>query len=65
MPVPSRLARYSQREWGKGDEGIRAWKAAALAWLREDPSRRLPVGREGDPLDVLREAVRLMGGRRG
>jgi hypothetical protein len=59
LDTPERLARYSPDEWGPGDVGIRAWKSAALAWLAADRSRRLEVG---DTRDMLREAIRLMGG---
>ncbi len=59
-PVPERLARFVPSEWpGAGADAVRAWKTACLAWLDEDPARRLPFGEYGGPLDVLRESVRL------
>lgn len=56
--VPAELHRYTTREWGRGDAGIRAWRTAALAWLNADPERRLPIG---DQLDVMRETRLLLG----
>lgn len=58
--VPENLAVYDPEHWGRGDAGVRAWKQAALDWLREDPDRRLPIGEFGDPVDVFRHAIRLM-----
>lgn len=58
--VPRGLCWYSAETFGPGDSGVRAWKRAALAWLAEDPERRLPFGEHGGPLDVLRETIRLL-----
>lgn len=58
--VPLELCWYSADVFGPGDRGVRAWKASALAWLAEDPDRRLPFGDHGGVLDVLRETVRLL-----
>jgi hypothetical protein len=58
--VPPELV-YDPAHWGATEDGIRAWGRAAAAWLEEDPDRRLPIGKRGDVLDVLRERVRLIG----
>jgi hypothetical protein len=57
--VPPRLARFRARDWGDGVAAVREWKQACLAWLAENPERRLPVG-DGSPLAVIREAARLI-----
>lgn len=57
--VPEQLCRFVRSEWS-GDDPVREWKAACLAWLAADPRRRLPFGEHGDPLDVLKEAYRLI-----
>ena len=59
-PVPERLARFVESEWSGEADPVRAWKAAALAWLAADPARRLPFGTFGGPIDVLRETRRLL-----
>jgi hypothetical protein len=58
--VPARLTAWTPQQWGDGEDGIRAWRDAACAWLAEDTERRLPVGRTGTGLDVRREAIRLL-----
>jgi hypothetical protein len=62
-PAPETLARYVPSEWPAADDpvtSIRAWKTSALAWLAADPARRLPFGRYGTAVDVLRMAVTLI-----
>jgi hypothetical protein len=56
--VPEELARYVASEW-PSDDPVGDWRAAALAWLREDPGRRLPLGQYGDSVDVIRESARI------
>lgn len=60
--VPARLAKYRAADWGTGQAAIREWSHACLQWLADNPDRRLPLGRHGDQLDVIRESVRLQGG---
>jgi hypothetical protein len=60
--VPEELCRFAPSEWpdaGCGHEALRAWQAAALAWLDGDERRALPFGEFGDVVDVLRESGRI------
>ena len=60
-PAPERLSRFVADEWPPGDHGPAVeWMNAALAWLAEDPRRRLPVGERGDALDVIRAAAQTL-----
>jgi hypothetical protein len=62
--IPWRIASFDVIDWGPGDEGIRAWRRAAVEWLNEHPGKRIPVGphgEAGDQLDCFRESLRLMG----
>jgi hypothetical protein len=56
--VPEPLARYVESEW-PGTDPVGQWRDAALAWLREDPGRRLPFGEFGDSVAVIRESARI------
>jgi hypothetical protein len=56
--VPKQLARYVESEW-TGADPVGQWRTAALAWLREDPGRQLPIGTFGDSVDVIRESARI------
>ena len=60
VAVPEPLARYVAAEWAQHRQPVRAWKTACLEWLAASPDRRLPFGEHGDPVDVIREAVRLL-----
>jgi hypothetical protein len=60
--VPEPLARYVASEW---PGGINDWMDAALAWLNEDETRRLPIGQHGDQIDVIRESARIKIGHHG
>ncbi len=60
--APADLLSFNAAKWGDGDEAVRTQKRARLAWLAANPGRRLPIGRHGDVLDVLQDAVRLLGG---
>jgi hypothetical protein len=58
--APRHIAAYRAEDWGPGETGIRAWRAAATDWLNAHPDGHVDVGIEGDVLDVAREAVRLL-----
>jgi hypothetical protein len=55
---PERLCRFLAGEW-PGDDPLADWRRSALAWLAQDPSRRMPFGDAGDELDVLKESIRI------
>jgi hypothetical protein len=50
------LARFVPSEW---PGGVDEWRTAALAWLAEHKSRRLPFGVYGDSVAVFRESARV------
>ena len=54
--APEPLARFVAAEW---PGGVDEWRQAALAWLAEDRSRRLPFGEFGDAVAVIRESARI------
>jgi hypothetical protein len=56
--IPKPLRRFIESEW-PGHDPIGQWRDAALAWLREDPGRSLPLGEFGDSVAVIRESARL------
>ena len=60
--APADLLSFNAAKWGDGDEAVRTQKRARLAWLAANPGRGLPIGRRGDVLGVLQDAVRLLGG---
>jgi hypothetical protein len=63
---PEKLCRFVESEWRGGwPDGLAEWRAAALAWLKADPARRLPFGQRGDLIDLLRESRRIRMARAG
>jgi hypothetical protein len=57
---PEQLCRFVASEWPHGDYGpVVEWMNAALAWLAEDPRRRVPFGVGGDAVDMILESARL------